>query len=132
MTIAPQGLNGPRIAVIGGGISGMGVAYALSDTQNVTLYEAAPRLGGHARTVIAGKAGTQPVDTGFIVFNYANYPNLAALFDALNVPVIKSNMSFGASLRGGRIEYGLANVNAIFAQKRNIANPNFCACCATF
>lgn len=46
MTIAPQGLNGPRIAVIGGGISGMGAAYALSDSQNVTLYEAAPRLGG--------------------------------------------------------------------------------------
>ena len=64
MNIAPQGLNGPRIAVIGGGISGMGAAYALADTQNVTLYEAAPRLGGHARTVIAGKAGTQPVDTG--------------------------------------------------------------------
>ena len=47
MNIAPQGLNGPRIAVIGGGISGMGAAYALADTQNVTLYEAAPRLGGH-------------------------------------------------------------------------------------
>ena len=45
MNIAPQGLNGPRIAVIGGGISGMGAAYALSGTQNVTLYEAAPRLG---------------------------------------------------------------------------------------
>ena len=125
MTIAPQGLNGPRIAVIGGGISGMGAAYALSDSQNVTLYEAAPRLGGHARTVLAGKAGTQPVDTGFIVFNYANYPNMADLFDALNVPVVKSNMSFGASLRGGRIEYGLANFSAIFAQKRNLANPNF-------
>jgi predicted NAD/FAD-binding protein len=28
-------------------------------------------------------------------------------------------------LRGGRIEYGLANFSAIFAQKRNLANPNF-------
>ena len=55
MTIAPQGLNGPRIAVIGGGISGMGAAYALSDSQNVTLYEAAPRLGGHARPGLPGK-----------------------------------------------------------------------------
>ena len=72
MNIAPQGLNGPRIAVIGGGISGMGAAYALADTQNVTLYEAAQRLGGHARTANAGKAGTNPVDTGIIVFNCTN------------------------------------------------------------
>lgn len=116
----------PRnIAVIGGGISGMGAAYLLSATHRVTLLEAAPRLGGHARTIMAGKRGDQPVDTGFLVFNYANYPHLAALFHELDVPVAKSNMSFGVSLRGGRFEFGLANMAAVFAQKRNAANPRF-------
>ncbi|MEC8580099.1 MAG: FAD-dependent oxidoreductase [Pseudomonadota bacterium] len=119
--------NTPRksIAVIGGGISGMGAAHFLADDHNVTLIEAEGRLGGHARTIVAGKNGDQPVDTGFIVFNYANYPHLAKLFDRLDVPVVKSNMSFAASLRGGDLEYGLRDFSAIFAQKRNLLNPRF-------
>lgn len=114
-----------NIAVIGAGISGMGAAYALAQNHNVTLYESEARLGGHARTITAGRNGDQPVDTGFIVFNYANYPNMAKLFDALDVPVCKSNMSFGASLKGGQVEYALASLGAIFAQKKNLLNPKF-------
>ncbi len=114
-----------RIAVIGGGISGMGAAHMLAKDDQVTLFESGTRLGGHARTVMAGKRGDQPVDTGFIVFNYANYPHLAALFEELDVPVVPSNMSFGASFDGGRLEYALTSLNAIFAQRRNMANPRF-------
>ncbi len=118
--------GGPRkIAVIGAGISGMGAAYTLSAAHRVTLIEAEPRLGGHARTIVAGRRGDQPVDTGFLVFNYANYPLMAALFHELAVPVVKSNMSFGASISGGALEYGLASLGALFAQKRNAANPKF-------
>ena len=114
-----------RIAVIGGGISGMGAAHMLAADHSVTLFESEPRLGGHARTIMAGKNGDQPVDTGFLVFNYANYPHMAALFDELDVPVVKSNMSFGASIDGGRLEYGLANLGALFAQRANAVNPRF-------
>ncbi|WP_400084121.1 NAD(P)/FAD-dependent oxidoreductase [Yoonia sp. R78084] len=119
-TIAPK-----KIAVIGAGISGMGAAHALAQNHQVVLYEAEGRLGGHARTRMAGKNGDQAVDTGFIVFNYANYPHLTKLFGDLNVPVTKSNMSFGASFSGGRMEYGLASMNALFAQRSNIASPRF-------
>ena len=114
-----------KVAVIGGGISGMGAAYKLSKHMQVTLFEAEPRLGGHARTKMAGKCGDQPVDTGFIVFNYANYPHMASLFEELDVPVVKSNMSFGASIGGGRLEYGLASLDALFAQRMNAVNPKF-------
>lgn len=114
-----------RIAVIGAGISGMGAAYRLADGHHVSLFEAGGKIGGHARTVIAGRNGDQPVDTGFIVFNYANYPFLAALFDELDVPVVKSNMSFGASIDGGRLEYALTNFNAMFAQRKNLLSPPF-------
>src|SRR6056297_506393 len=114
-----------KIAVIGGGISGMGAAYELGETHDVTLIEAEPRLGGHARTVVAGKNGNQPVDTGFIVFNYANYPNLVKMFEELDVPVVESTMSFGASVRAGRLEYGLDGARAFFAQRRNAVNPRF-------
>lgn len=101
----------------------MGAAEHLAATHDVVLIEAEPRLGGHARTVIAGRRGDQPVDTGFIVFNHATYPHLTALFDRLGVPVAKSTMSFGASFRGGAMEYGLQGAGAFFAQKRNTLNP---------
>nr|WP_319249891.1 FAD-dependent oxidoreductase [uncultured Celeribacter sp.] len=113
------------VAIIGGGISGLAAAYRLADSHQVTLFEAAPRLGGHARTVLAGRFGDQPVDTGFIVFNYANYPHLTAMFDDLDVPVEKSDMSFGASIDGGRVEYGLKSVAALLGQKRNLTRPGF-------
>ncbi len=116
----------PRnIAVIGGGISGLGAAHFLANQHRVTLFEADARLGGHARTVVAGKNGDQPVDTGFIVFNNANYPHLVALFEQLNVPIVDSDMSFSASLRGGRMEYSLRNLRSLFAQKKNVVNPRF-------
>ena len=114
-----------KIAIIGGGISGLGAAYALSKTYQVTLYEAENRLGGHARTILSGENGQQPVNTGFIVFNYPNYPELSQLFAELNVPVAKSDMSFGASLKNGKIEYALRNFDAIFAQRKNVLNPQF-------
>jgi predicted NAD/FAD-binding protein len=114
-----------RIAVVGAGISGMGAAYHLADSHAVTLFEAEPRLGGHARTIVAGKRGDQPVDTGFIVFNYVNYPHLTKLFAELDVPVAKSDMSFAASIGGGQIEYGLRSLGALFAKKGNLARPGF-------
>lgn len=114
-----------RIAVIGGGISGMSAAHMLGNDNAVVLFENEGRLGGHARTVLAGKRGDQPVDTGFIVFNRVNYPHLVALFEKLGVPVTESSMSFGASIDGGRLEYGLASLDALFAQRKNIANPRF-------
>ncbi|MGV8950967.1 MAG: NAD(P)/FAD-dependent oxidoreductase [Cypionkella sp.] len=118
-----------RIAVVGGGISGMAAAHLLADDHEVTLFEAEPRLGGHARAVIAGKNADQPVDTGFIVFNRVNYPNLVALFEKLDVPVVKSDMSFGASIAGGRVEYALKSLDSLFAQRRNLLNPAFLRMC---
>ncbi len=114
-----------RVAVIGGGISGMAAAHLLADDHTVVLFEAEDRLGGHARTVMAGKNGDQPVDTGFIVFNKVNYPNLLQMFDKLHVPYVESSMSFGASIGGGRLEYGLASLDVIFAQRKNLISPRF-------
>lgn len=114
-----------RIAVIGGGISGLGAAHFLADSDHVVLFESETRLGGHARTVFAGRHGDQPVDTGFIVFNHVNYPRLTALFERLGLETAPSSMSFGASIDGGRIEYGLTDLRTLFAQSRNFARPAF-------
>lgn len=114
-----------RIAVIGGGISGLAAAHLLAQDHAVVLFEAEKRLGGHAHTVMAGKRGDQPVDMGFIVFNRVNYPNLSRLFDALEVPVANSVMSFGVSVGGGWLEYGLEGVDALLAKRTNLLRPRY-------
>ncbi|MCG6904368.1 MAG: FAD-dependent oxidoreductase [Rhodobacter sp.] len=125
MSLDVQPIRPQRIAVVGGGISGLAAAYLLSPHHAVTLYEAAPRLGGHARTVVAGRNGDQPVDTGFIVFNYANYPHLTRMFQDLDVPVVRSDMSFGATIDNGRIEYALRSLRSLLGQPGNLVRPGF-------
>ncbi|MEM7242838.1 MAG: FAD-dependent oxidoreductase [Pseudomonadota bacterium] len=120
------GLAAPKkVAIIGGGVSGLSAAEHLSKDHHVTLFEAGNRLGGHARTVIAGKHANQPVDTGFIVYNYRNYPHLTAMFARLDVPVKKSDMSFGVSVKKGTLEYSLNTVNTMFGQRTNLCRVNF-------
>lgn len=111
-----------RIAVVGAGISGLSAAWLLSKRHEVTLFEGESRLGGHSNTVLA--AGV-PVDTGFIVYNEATYPNLTALFATLNVPTRATDMSFAVSLDGGRLEYAGTDLRGLFVQPRNLVSPRF-------
>ncbi|MGH1480959.1 MAG: NAD(P)/FAD-dependent oxidoreductase [Geminicoccales bacterium] len=113
--------------MIGSGISGMGCAWLLDQAYDITLYEADHRLGGHSHTLgMPTSEGIMPVDTGFIVYNEPNYPNLTALFDHLEVPTKASTMSFGVSIDGGRFEYsGSESFSTLFAQKSNILKPRY-------
>jgi uncharacterized protein len=115
-----------KIAVIGQGISGMSAAWLLSQQHRVTVYEAAPRFGGHSHTVAAPtRGGPVPVDMGFTVYNEANYPNLTALFRHFDVPTAFTDMSFGVSLDDGDLEYASTDLTTLFAQPRNLLRPRF-------
>ena len=114
-----------KIGIIGAGVSGLGCAYMLSDKNDVEVFESSPSVGGHARTIFVGKDSEVPVDTGFIVFNYENYPHLTRMFENLKVPVKKSDMSFAASIGNGAIEYGMSSFNMMAAQRRNVIRPKF-------
>lgn len=115
-----------RVAVVGSGISGLSAAWLLSRKLNVTLYESDTRLGGHSNTVMVPTAdGVVPVDTGFIVYNERNYPNLVALFGEIGVPTASSNMSFAASLEGGKLEYSGSGLNGLIGQRGNVVRPRF-------
>lgn len=115
-----------NIAVIGSGIAGMSAAWLLSQKHDVTVYEKNGRLGGHSNTVTVNTSlGPTPVDTGFIVFNDATYPNLVALFAHLGVETKMSDMSFGVSLNGGRTEYSSVGASAFLCGGRNLISPRF-------
>ncbi|QIT56659.1 FAD-dependent oxidoreductase [Aquisalimonas sp. 2447] len=119
-------MNGSRIAVVGGGISGLGAAWLLSRRHSVTLFEGNDYVGGHSRTRdVPGRDGPVPVDTGFIVYNERNYPHLSSLFRQLDVPTRDSDMSFAFRSADGGLEWAGDSVNKLFAQRRNLLSPSF-------
>ena len=104
----------------------MSAAWLLNSAHRITVYEKHDRVGGHSNTVDAPTdQGATPVDTGFIVYNERNYPNLTALFNHLGVPTKETEMSFGASLGGGNFEYSGTDLNGILGQRLNIFRPRF-------
>ena len=106
-----------RVAIIGSGISGLGAAYALHPQHDVTLFERDSRAGGHTNTVSVDRGDHRLLlDTGFIVHNEENYPNLVRLFDELGVQTQGSEMSFSVSCRGCGLEY---SGRRPYAQPRN-------------
>jgi uncharacterized protein with NAD-binding domain and iron-sulfur cluster len=77
------------VCVIGAGVAGLGAAWHLCSSADVTVtvLEASDEAGGHANTidVLVDGGSTVAVDTGFMVFNHPNYPNLVGLFKELGV-----------------------------------------------
>lgn len=116
----------PKVAIVGGGISGLTAAYALRDHAYTTLFEANDYIGGHTNTVDIEVEGKQvAVDTGFLVYNERTYPNLIQLFKDLDVETVESDMSFSVCLPELNIEWSGTNLNTVFAQRRNLLRPRF-------
>jgi predicted NAD/FAD-binding protein len=113
-----------KIAVVGSGISGLSASWLLSKQHNVTLFEAGDYPGGHANTIDAlTPDGPVPVDTGFIVYNEPNYPNLTALFSHLDVATRQTEMSFALTRDQGSFEYSGSGANGYFGQRSNFFRP---------
>ena len=114
-----------KIAIIGSGISGISAAYLLSSKYDIYLFEKNNRLGGHTRTIyVEESTKTIPVDTGFIVFNENNYPDLTNFFKLLDVKCKNSDMSFAVSNQDPQIEYSGKNIFSLFANFRNVFSFN--------
>ena len=114
------------IAIIGSGISGMGAAHLLHPLHAITLYEKNAVVGGHTRTRTVRYGNREiAVDTGFIVFNKRNYPNLTPLLEQLGVPIQQSDMTFAATLDNGALEWCARDLNGVFGQRRNLLRPSF-------
>jgi len=115
-----------KVAIIGGGVSGLMVADQLNNFVDYTLFEQADYLGGHANTqTIQVDGHVFNVDTGFIVFNEDVYKHFGEMLNRYQVKSIKSDMSFAVSNRVTGLEYNATNVRRLFCQKSNLFNPRF-------
>lgn len=117
------------VAVVGAGVAGITTAFLLQERHRVTLFDKNDYLGGHTNTVVIAEgpdAGT-PVDTGFIVLNDRTYPLLHRLLRRLGVGVRWADMSFGFHCERSGLQYSGRNLDALFAQRRNLLRPAFYA-----
>jgi predicted NAD/FAD-binding protein len=115
-----------RIAIVGSGVSGLVAAHELHAAgAEITLFEAEPRLGGHAHTVtVEAPDGDWRVDTGFIVLNDRNYPNFERLLDELRVPTQPAPMTFSVSDGAGDFEWA-ATPRGLFAKPGHLVDRRF-------
>jgi predicted NAD/FAD-binding protein len=115
-----------KIAIIGGGISGLTTAHLLCGDHDITVFEANDYPGGHTNTLDVTHDGTNyAVDTGFIVFNERTYPNFITLLARLGVSSQPSVMSFSVTCQKTGLQYRASNLDSFFAQRRNLLNLPF-------
>ena len=114
-----------RIAIVGGGVSGLVAAHLLHPGHEIVLYEAGSYAGGHTNTIrVETERGTQDVDTGFIVMNDRNYPNFTRILDRLGVARQATHMSFSVKAEQGDFEYA-GTPRGLYCQPRNLVSPRF-------
>ncbi|MGF1687307.1 FAD-dependent oxidoreductase [Photobacterium japonica] len=117
-----------KIAIIGTGISGLTCAHYLNSTHDITVYEANDYIGGHTATVdVEVESGQYAIDTGFIVFNDRTYPKFEQLLAELGIEGQPTEMSFSVQNEENQLEYNGRSLSTLFAQKRNLLNPQFYA-----
>ncbi|HEV7282927.1 MAG TPA: FAD-dependent oxidoreductase [Pirellulaceae bacterium] len=115
-----------KIAIIGGGVSGLVAAYKLHERHDVTVFEANGYPGGHTNTVDIELDGERhAVDTGFIVYNERNYPHFVRLLAELGVATKPTTMTFGVRDDRVGLEYNGESLDKLFAQRRNLLRPSF-------
>ncbi|MFN7924461.1 MAG: FAD-dependent oxidoreductase [Bryobacteraceae bacterium] len=115
-----------RIAIIGGGISGLVCAHLLHGKHDITVFEGGEYLGGHTNTIdVDWQGDRQSVDTGFIVFNEHYYPEFTRLLASLGVESKPTTMSLSVRCDGSGLEYCGSSLGGLFAQRRNLADPGF-------
>ena len=115
-----------NVAIVGCGISGLIAAVQLQAQHQLTLYEAAEHLGGHAHTVEVDLDGQHALfDVGFMVFNERTYPQFTRLLANLNIASLPTSMSFSVCEPATGLEYNGHSLNTLFAQRSNLLRPSF-------
>ena len=115
-----------RLAIIGSGIAGLACVFFLHQKYDITVFEKNSYLGGHTNTVnvLEGNLSV-PVDTGFMVFNKKNYPNLLRFFQELDIEYQPTDMSFSVNHIEEDVQWNGAGLMNLFSQRKNLLRPRF-------
>jgi predicted NAD/FAD-binding protein len=119
---------GRQIAVIGSGVAGLTAAHVLSARDQVTLFEADTRLGGHAHThfIDDGSGNVIGIDSAFLVHNDRTDPTLCRLFDELDVATNDTDMSMSVRDDLAGLEYaGARGIGGLFPSMASLAKPRY-------
>jgi uncharacterized protein len=91
-----------RVVIVGGGVAGVALAWLLDGVHDVVLLEAAPELGGHARTIDVTVGGKHlAVDAGAQYFGPGSHKTYHRLLtEVLHVPIVPAPMDLTISRQG--------------------------------
>ena len=105
--LSAESTSGPRrIAIIGGGISGLAAAWALDhhpDRFDFRLYEARDRIGGNAVTadMPQGDGSSIPFDISVTACIPSVYRHIMLLMEEYGIELIDTRFSYSVKYRGG-------------------------------
>ncbi len=118
-----------RVAVVGGGVAGLAAAWVLGKDHDITLIEAANRLGGHACPVeIKEETKTFFLDTAFLIFNSHSYPSFLHFLKLLELDsaIEDTDMSIGFHHLGENLIFAVnCGWRALFPVLSNLFRPRF-------
>ena len=105
-----------RVAVVGGGISGVAAAHRLAESVDVTLFEAQRRLGGHTDSHsvwVEDKVYT--IDTGFVAFHPSGHASFCQWLAQIGVPTQRTDMTFSVRADKEALEYSTIGWRTFFS-----------------
>lgn len=113
-----------RVAVVGGGISGVAAAHRLAETVDVTLFEAQRRLGGHTDSHsvwVEDKVYT--IDTGFVAFHPSGHAGFCQWLSQIGVPTQRTDMTFSVRADHEDLEYSTIGWRTFFSSSQLMLSP---------
>jgi predicted NAD/FAD-binding protein len=112
-----------RVAIVGGGISGLATAWFAKDCADVVLYERDAVLGGHARSIpVESDGATVHAESGFKYIYESTHPNVLALLRLLGIETRRVPVSMTVAFADGSFAAlpprSLGNAIALFRDSR--------------
>ena len=105
-----------KVAIVGGGASGLFAGYVLSPYCSVTLFERSATIGGNIRTIpLKTESKIHQVHTGFSTFSRKDCPTFSSLLDFLNINTKKTPIDFSVTNKKEDIEYNSQNIHSLYS-----------------
>jgi len=119
-----------KIAIIGGGASGLITAYLLHEQHEVTIYEKEAVLGGNVRTLNKNVPGTTlpknlAIENGVLGFSKSYYPNFHRLMQQLDMELLTYKPSLSLFANGRFYPARLNSLRNIGAMLLQLGQPHF-------